>query len=434
MRDSSFGLPDVAAANGDIIATYYIESATEEIMRYVVALIEEQTTSTWTPVPGEHSRVRDNHTGKVIAVYGLPDYEFVLPKDETRKYVIQLAYPAINFGPEIPMMLSTLIGNIAQVPVLKLLDVSFPEEWLKGFKGPKFGIEGLRELMNVKDRPFVNNMIKPDLGWTPEEGAQMAYEVALGGVDLIKDDELLPANPPYCPLAKRVKLITESVKRANEQTGEKTLYVPNITSDVAHLKENALRALDAGAEALMINFYTVGFSAAKMIADDPEIQVPIMAHIDFSGAIFGSPYQGISSPLLVGKLARLAGADMQIVTSPYGKFPVVRYKCQQQVINARQKFFHIKSLLPMLSGGMTQGAVPKTMKELGYDICLAAGGAIHGHPMGATAGGRSMRQAIDATMKNIDLAEYAKDHQELAAVVNTWGKSDATEYFDLKIK
>lgn len=433
MNDLSFGFPEVSMAKDDIIATYYIETDSSDILKYVVAIAEEQTTSTWTAVPGEHDKIRRKHTGKVVGVYALPDYEFVVPKEEiNRKYVVQIAFPSINFDPQIPMLLSSVIGNIAQIPYLKLMDIAFPESWISGFKGPKFGIEGIRDLLGVKERPFVNNMIKPDIGWTPEEGAKMAYEVAVGGGDFIKDDELLPGNPVYCPLEDRVKAIMADIKRADEETGEKTLYTPNITDDISKLKDNAYRAIEAGANALMMNFYTVGFSAAKMIAEDPNINVPIMAHIDFSGTTFGSPYQGISSPLLVGKLARMCGADMQIITSPYGKFPVVKSKCQQQVLMARQELFGIKRMLPLLSGGMTQGAVPQTMKELGTDICLAAGGAIHGHPMGATAGAKSMRQAIEATMQGISLREYAKDHKELSAIVDSWGKEDVSEYFDLK--
>ncbi|MFZ7131684.1 MAG: RuBisCO large subunit C-terminal-like domain-containing protein [Eubacteriales bacterium] len=433
MNDSSFAFPEVCMAKDDILATYYIETESKDVLKYVVAIAEEQTTSTWTPIPGENQRIRQKHTGKVTAVYALPDYEFVVPKDEVnRKYIVQIAFPSINFDPQIPMLLSSLIGNIAQVPYLKLMDIAFPQSWISGFKGPKFGIEGVRNLLSVHDRPFINNMIKPDLGWTPEEGAQMAYDVAVGGVDFVKDDELLPGNPSYCPLEDRVKAIMASLKRAYEETGEKTLYTPNITDDVSKLRDNALRAIDAGANALMMNFYTVGFSAAKMITEDPEINVPVMAHIDYSGTTFGSPYQGITSPLLVGKLARMAGADMEIITSPYGKFPVVTTKYKQQVLAARQEFFGMKAMLPLLSGGMTQGAVPITMNELGIDICLAAGGAIHGHPMGATAGAISMRQAVAATLQGVTLREYAKDHKELAAIVDTWGTENSDNLFDLK--
>lgn len=433
MREYSFAFPEVCLEQEYVIATYFVESETKDVVKYAVAVAEEQTTGTWVEVPGESDRVKLKHGGKVVGVFELPDYEFEVPKGVTeRRYVIQVAYPMINFRPQVPMLLSTVLGNIANAGKLKLLDLNFPRKYVESFKGPKFGIAGLRKLLNIPERPFVNNMIKPCTGWTPDEGAAMSYEVARGGVDIIKDDELLACDESFCPLTERIKAVMAVIKRAEEETGEKTLYTVNITDDVSRIKDNAKRAIEAGANALMLNFYTLGFSAAQMITEDPEINVPILAHVDFSGAIFGSPYNGISSALLMGKMARMAGADMAIITSPYGKFPVVRNKYLMQVNNARQELFGMNKLLPMLAGGSTQGIIPATMKELGKDICIAAGGAIHGHPMGPKAGAQSMRQAIDATMKGVSLKEYAQDHPELAAIVDTWGREDNSGLFDLK--
>jgi len=433
MKEYAFGFPEVCLEEDYMICTYFVESNTKDIVKYSVAIADEQTTGTWIEVPGETNRVKLKFGGKVVGIFEVPDYEFEVPKDvDERKFIIQIAYPIVSYHPQIPMLLTTAIGNIANAGKLKLLDINFPRKFVEGFKGPKFGIEGLRKLLNISDRPFVNNMIKPCTGWTPEEGAAMCYNVARGGVDIIKDDELLAADESFCPLVDRVKAIMPQLKKAEEETGEGTLYAVNITDDVWRMKDHAMRAIEAGANALMINFYTAGFSAAQAITQDPDINVPVLAHVDFSGAMFGSPWHGLSSALLMGKLARLAGADMAIITSPYGKFPVVKSKYQMQVNNARMPLFDIKKMLPLISGGTTQGSIPMIMKDCGNDVCMAAGGAIHGHPMGACAGAMSMRQAIDACLKGVSLKEYSKDHKELAAIVDTWGQEDVSSIFDLK--
>ena len=137
-----------------------------------------------------------------------------------------------------------MIGNISSSGKVKLLDLSFPESFLGQFKGPKFGVNGIRELLGVWDRPLLNNMIKPCTGLDPEETAKLAYEAAVGGVDIIKDDELV-ADAPHCPLEQRVKAVMEAVKRADEVKGEKTLYAFNITDRVDKLRDNARRAIDA---------------------------------------------------------------------------------------------------------------------------------------------------------------------------------------------
>lgn len=128
-------------------------------------LAVEQSTGTWLPVPGETAEVREKHVTRVIGVYETPDYEWEIRADvEERSYVIQVAFPTINIESQIPMLLTAIVGNISMVGKLKLLDVRLPRSFVEAFGGPKFGIPGVRELLGVKDRPLLNNMIKPCTG------------------------------------------------------------------------------------------------------------------------------------------------------------------------------------------------------------------------------------------------------------------------------
>jgi len=429
-KDYNFDFPEVSLDNDYVIATYYIKSRTSDVVTLAVAMADEQSTGTWVTVPGETEQIKIDFGARVLNIFEAPDYEFEVPKDvDERDYFVQIGYPAHNFGSQIPMLYTAVIGNIANAGKLKLIDLNFPEKFVKGFKGPKFGIKGLRKLLDIPERPFVNNMVKPCTGWKPADGAAMCYNVAKGGVDIIKDDELIMADPEWCPIEDRVEQIMAKLKQAKEETGEDTLYTVNITDKVGKMKDNAMRAIEKGANALMVNTYTIGFPAAQAIMEDPEINVPILAHVDFSGAMFGSPYNGIASPLLMGKLARMIGADMAIITSPYGKFPVVHSKYMMQCVQARSPLFGMKAMLPCISGGTTQPTTPAVMNDLGNDVCMAAGGAIHGHPMGAEAGAKSMRQAIDAVMEGKTLTEYAKSHKELQVALDKWGDPQAN--FDL---
>ena len=142
------------------------------------------------------------------------------------------------------MLLTATVGNISGGGKLKLVDISFPKCWLEAFDGPKYGVEGVRELLGVKERPLVNNMIKPCCGLTPEVTADIAYEVALGGVDLIKDDELI-ANAAYSKIEDRVSAVMDALKRADDKKGEKTIYTFNITDTPDQAKRNAEKAIKA---------------------------------------------------------------------------------------------------------------------------------------------------------------------------------------------
>ncbi|NMA55784.1 MAG: ribulose 1,5-bisphosphate carboxylase [Firmicutes bacterium] len=418
-------LPEqITAEEKHLIATYYLETGVEtDIVKKLSAIAVEQTTGTWVPVPEETPAMREQHVAKVVGIYEVPGYEFELPaRLESRRFVFQLAFPTVNFGPQIPMLLSTVIGNISMSGKLKLLDLQFPQSYLDSFPGPKFGTEGIRDLLGVHDRPLLNNMIKPCTGYTPEVGAKLFGEAIRGGVDIVKDDELI-ADPSFCPLVERVKLYMAAAKQHYEQTGNRVLYTANITDRVDKIKDNAYRALDAGANALMINYLTVGISALRALAEDPGIAVPILAHLDFAGTMYESPYSGISSHLILGKLARLAGADIVVYPSPspFGKFPFLKERYLQIGHHLLGKWLHFKPVFPMPGGGIMPAVVPFIINTLGTDCILGAGGAIHGHPMGPVAGGKAMRQAIDAVLAGITLEEAGKQHPELQSAIEAWG-------------
>ena len=160
-----------------------------------------------------------------------------------------------------------------------------------------------------------------------------------------------------------------------------------------------------------------------MLAEDPSIELPILVHLDLSGTFFSAPNSGISAPLILGKIPRLCGADIVIYPSPYGKFLFLRESYLRVAHLLRTSFYDIKPVFPVPSGGVHAGNLSPLIRELGTDCMVGVGGGIHGHRMGSTAGAKSVRQAIDAIMKNISLQEAAKEHPELAASLEDWGDS-----------
>ncbi|MGA2368401.1 MAG: RuBisCO large subunit C-terminal-like domain-containing protein [Dehalococcoidia bacterium] len=414
-------LPDGVDYDDYIIGTYTVTyPAIFPMPKLAPLLAIEQSTGTWVAVPGETPEVRRNHIAKVIGVYEMPDYEYAVPGGlQDRNWVIQIAFPEVNIGSQIPMMLTAVVGNISMAGQIKLVDIRFPKKYVDGFKGPKFGIEGIRKLLGVKKRPLLNNMVKPCTGYPLEVGAELFKLAALGGCDIVKDDELI-ADASFNSMKGRVKRYMELEKRVFEETGEHTLYTVNISDSVPKIFKNAKRAVELGVNGIMINYIAVGLPVLQALAEDPEINVPILAHMDVAGALYMSPYHGMSSHLVLGKLPRLAGADIVVIPAPYGKAPVITEKFDAMARNLTYPFYNIKPTWPMASGGITPSMVPKVMQELGNDIVIGSGGGIHAHPNGPVAGGKAFRQSIEATMKGISLEEYAKTHKELAVSIQAW--------------
>lgn len=206
-------LPEGFNRNKYIIATFFIElSIDKDIIDFSEMLAIDMATGTWTAVKGETEEMREKYGAKVLAAYEIPNYEFELPKDlNERRYITSFAIPCENIGKQIPMLLTTIIGNTSVMGRIKLLDLEFPKEFLNNFRDPKFGIEGIRKILKVDKRPLLNNMIKACTGFTQEVGAQFFYDAAAGGVDIIKDDELL-SETSYNNRIERVKLYMEAKK------------------------------------------------------------------------------------------------------------------------------------------------------------------------------------------------------------------------------
>ena len=418
---NTFVLPEDIKNKDYALATYFIQlDKSVDVVKKAETMAIGQTIGTWVPVPGVTDEMRQNHMGKVVNILDAPPYELSTQiEDDLRTYFIQIAYPTINFGAQFPMMFTTLLGNDASTSAqVKLVDLQLPENFVGAFKGPKYGIEGLRKLTGVEKDPLILNMIKPCTGITPEAGAKIFYDTALGGIDFIKDDELL-GNPSFCPVAKRVKAYNEASKAAYEKTGKETIYICNVTDSADRIWDTVQSALDAGAKAIMMCFSTVGYSTFQAISE--KVDVPVMGHYAASGMCNEGTHNGLSSHLSIGKFARMAGSDLVMMNTPYGGYPLTRQQYFKTAHQLSLPYYHMKPTMPICGGGVHPGLVEQFIHDFGTDIVLAAGGAVQGHPLGAAAGAKAMKQAANAVVNGQSLDEAAKEHEELKVALERFG-------------
>ncbi|HOQ52464.1 MAG TPA: RuBisCO large subunit C-terminal-like domain-containing protein [Micropruina sp.] len=414
-------LAELARKGDYLLATYALDLPADvdpwaRVSRFAVG----QTTGTWVEVPGLTDELRSVHEGRVVQVLPVPASDTTTHAGgDTISYLATLAFPTMNFGASLPQLLNTLIGNDASTSVeAKLVDLQLPGSLESAFGGPRFGIAGVRELTGVSDRPLLLNMLKPCTGLAPADAAAIFQATALGGIDLIKDDELM-GNTPYSTVLERVKLFTAAADEAFDTTGVRTVYLPNISDRPDRMLETAQRAVEAGARALMVAYTTVGLGAVEALAD--VVGVPILGHFAGAAPLYEGPRTGMSAPLATGLLPRLAGADLALVVSPYGGYPITRLQYLRTAHQLSLPRPHLKPALPVIGGGVHPGTVTRFVGELGSDIVLGVGGAIQGHPDGAAAGVRAMRQAVDAALAGVSAEDAAKEHEELATALELWG-------------
>lgn len=416
-------MPEYTLSHGYLTAVYHIRiPRSDNIVKIAEQLAIGQTIGTWTAVPGITDEFRAKYVGKVVSIYDVPACELENQiAGEEREYIIQIAFPGVHSQGNLPLLLTCLLGNDASTSAqVKLMDIIFPEEYLAGFTGPLWTLDELRARRDAGKRPLFLNMIKPCIGLTPEEGAKIFYQSALGGADIIKDDELL-GSPSYSPVHERIKAYQGAARKAFEQNGGRTWYFPNVTNESALMLENAREAEAQGADGVMINFALTGYGGLRELRS--AVKIPILAHCAGIGMYAEGQTGGMVSSLALGKLVRLCGADMVMMNTPYGGYPLTQGRYIQTFLNLTGSFYDIAPSIPVIGGGVHPQMAEAYIKELGKDIILAAGGAVQGHPLGAAAGAYAMRQAIDCAVSGIPLAERAKECKELDMALKRWGIS-----------
>jgi ribulose-bisphosphate carboxylase large chain len=390
--------------------TYYVES-TLPIERAAKAIAEEQSTGTWTDVSTKGKTVDENLGARVLSINGP---------------IVTIGFPVALFEIEnIPQFLATVAGNLFGLGALtnvRLIDIKLPKSFVGQFKGPRFGIDGIRKLVGTQKerRAHVGTIIKPKVGLNPKETAEVAYNAGIGGCDLIKDDETL-TDQTFCPMLERLDKVMEKINRIREESNRTVLYAVNITTGAEEILERADQAIERGANMLMIDVLTAGFSALQALRNDESINLPIHVHRTMHGAITRNKKHGIAMlPLAI--LVRLCGGDQLHTGSAKGKMERDIKEVKEIDNFLKSDWYGFEKTFPVSSGGLYPGIVHYEIEAFGNDVILQAGGGIHGHPDGTIAGAKAMRQAVDAAMKKIPVEKYSIEHKELARALEKWGE------------
>ncbi len=278
---------------------------------------------------------------------------------------------------------------------VRLLDFELPEVFLKKFPGPKWGIKKTKEFLGMKKGEIIiGTIVKPCAGLTADEVAKKCYEAAVGGVRFIKDDEKM-TNPNYCPLEEKVKKVAEMLKKAEDETGQRVIYAPNITTSPDRIKDTAKRVIELGATGVMFNFFASGFESLRIIAEEQDIPVPIYAHSGGRSAWSRVKKQGIDD-VVTAKLVRLLGGDYFQI-GVVGGYLLPDTKTLVKLAKVfRKKMSNIKDTVPVTAGGIDVNNVGENIKHFGTEIMVLAGTSILNHPAGIKAGVEELKSAAES--------------------------------------
>lgn len=328
--------------------------------------------------------IKDQIVGKIEELSEIGENHF--------KAVISYAIEITAFT--IAQFLNVVLGNISLMPNIKVERFTLPVSLAAKYSGPRFGRKGLRELLDVPTRPLICTALKP-MGLTYKELAEMGYQVAKGGMDIIKDDHGI-SNQTYSQFRERIQHNQEAIAKANSETGFKSIFLPNITGRADELLENAYFAKKIGCGGLMVLPAHTGWDAVRMLAEDENLKLPIMTHIAFHGCYTVSPTSGFSPFAWVGQVSRVAGSDMSIFVNFGSRFANTVEECLSAVAGTAVPMHNIQSNFPVAGGGLTMNNVPLMKETYDNDMIYLMGGGLHKAGPDLIANTRHFRELLEA--------------------------------------
>ncbi|MEG3436258.1 RuBisCO large subunit C-terminal-like domain-containing protein [Pannus brasiliensis CCIBt3594] len=361
-----------------------------------------QTAGTWSDRYSHRESQLSEHLAEVVSI-----------ETEADGYkVARVRFPEINVENDIASLLTMIFGKYSMAGVGKVVGVHLPEDY--GTRA-KVGITGIRERLGAFDRPLVMAIFKPALGLSAEDHGKILQEVADAGLDVIKDDEIM-GDLPVAPTLERLRAGRRVLDELREKNGREMLYAVNVTGKAGDLIEKARLLVKNGANALLLNVLTYGFSVLEALASDRAIDVPIFAHPAFAGAMCAGSDTGLAYSVVLGTLMAHGGADAVLYPASYGSLPF------DPLEEARiRDILRDRNVFPVPSAGIHPGIIPRVLQDYGRNVILNAGTGIMDHPDSPASGVRAFFEALERLESGASFDVESLPEGPLKQAIRKWG-------------
>ncbi len=373
----------MSSQEGTVYATYRVRTESPERAKDVEAIAEaiayEQTVEL--PPALVPDSIRERVVGQTTSIQEVGEYHFD----------VTLAFNAKLADVNLSQLLNLIYGNVSIYDGVRLVDLSLPDVVLANYRGPNFGVEGVRALTGVYNRPLLATALKPN-GATPDALAEMAHQFALGGGNIVKDDQNIVDD--FTHFKTRVIACAEAVARANDRTGKTCLYFPHVSAPASTLRRQLEFVRDLGLKGVLLCPFITGLDTVRQVIADTGLVH--MAHPAMTGSFTNPRDSGVDHGVLLGSLFRLAGADISIFPNKGGRFSFSEQTCQKITQYLRAPLGNLAPSLPSPGGGMHYENLGEMGTMYGEDSVLLVGGGLIGHKSNLTDATRSFIDEIES--------------------------------------
>ena len=345
---------EATAVGSRLIAVYRVRAKADAIEERARAIAIEQSVET--PLAAVRDlKVRAEIVGETLRIDDRGGGTFD----------VEIALSVATVGSDAGQLLNVLFGNTSIHDDVALIDVSLPLELVTTFGGPRQGLAGLRRRVGAERRALTASALKPQ-GLAPAALAELAHDLALGGLDFIKDDHGL-ADQSFSPFEARIAACAEAVRKAARQAGHPTHYVPSLSGDRIAIEGQIAAAVREGLDTFLVAPAIAGVSTLQALRE-AHPKLAFIAHPTLTGARV--------APDLYARLFRLFGADAAIFPNYGGRFGFSEATCGKIAGALRGPWFSLASAAPVPAGGMSLERIPEMLDFYGPDVMLLIGGAL----------------------------------------------------------
>lgn len=345
---------------GRFMVDYLIRAEEKTALMMAKNICVEQTVE----FPAEHiecDAIRQDIVGRLE--------EFVFQGDG---YLARISYSDQSATEEFSQFFNVVFGNTSLLPDICVQRIYLSDEMREWFPGPKYGITGMRKRLGDITRALAFTALKP-MGLSSAALAQEAYECALGGVDLVKDDHGL-MNQPFAEYKERVARVCEAVRQGNLESGHHTIYIPNLSGRIVEIMDRVKYAEECGAGGIMLSPGLVGYDTLQYVAS--HTRLPVVAHPAMAGCLLDKGAGGFACGCILGQLPRICGADFTVFPNYGGRFSLSQQQCRAVVDSCLEESGEMPPIFPCPAGGMTFEKLDAMKSFYGKDVAFLMGGGL----------------------------------------------------------
>lgn len=409
--------------HNDIIRLTYRVETPNDVEAMARKIASDQSTGTFVYLPGETPELKAKVAATVAGIRMLPPAAAPgFPQDRVANGVyhradVDIDFPLDAVGTDLSALMTIAIGGVYSIRGLsgiRIVGLRLPPAFAAAHPGPQFGVAGSLRLTGVAGRPIIGSIVKPALGLRPSESAEMVRELVNADVDFIKDDEKL-TSPAYSSVADRVRAIMPIILDREQRVGRKVMYAFNISSaDPEQMLRDHDVVANAGGNAAVVSIQSVGFAGMTFLRK--RSRLVLHAHRNGWDILTRHPALGMDFSVYQ-QFWRLLGIDQFQINGIGAKY----WEPDESFVDSFHAvttplFSPSDCALPVVCSGQWGGQAPETFARTGrtLDLMYLCGGGIVSHPGGPGAGVRAVRQAWEAAVAGVSLADYAREHHELA--------------------